>query len=301
MILLREYTSQKAVESFFDLLTVNFSSPNKRSVSTKTEIRNLELQPLGVSFFTRFPFLFYKGNLYLVNDGLFKYAFDYYIYDFLRDEAFTTEFGSRVEKYIELSLNDLKIDFIKEVHLKKILPIGSKVVDFYLEKENIFFECKATELQPYAAVNPTDDILFKSLKESLLKAYFKQLQTAARNLSANSEAWGIILTYKELFWSDFRDLYQIGVTQYGAINDHNPLPPENVFIIDLYTWNRILYILKNTKISLQTILRKAKENNSHFSTENLLFSMHLDSFCTQSNDSSSELTFLKEEAAMIEL
>ncbi|WP_461116994.1 hypothetical protein [Spirosoma jeollabukense] len=298
---LREYTSEKAVESFFDLLTVNFSSKDKRSISTKTEIRNLEIQPLGLSFFTRFPFLFYKGNCYLVNHGLLKYVLDYYIYDFLRDEDFTTEFGGRIEKYIELSLKDLNIVFKNETSLRKILGKGSNVVDFYLENENIFFECKATELQPYAAVNPTDTILFKSLKESLLKAYFKQLQTAARNLSPNTEAWGVILTYKELFWSDFRDLYQVGITQYGDIVGYNPLPPENVFIVDLYTWNRVLYILKHSNVSLQTILKKAKENNSHTSTEKLLFSMHLESFSIQSSDIEVELTFLKDEQAIIDL
>jgi len=298
---LREYTSEKAVETFFDLLTVNLSSNDKRSISTKTEIRNLEIQPLGLSFFTRFPFLFYKGNCYLVNHGLLNYALDYYIYDFLRDEDFTTEFGGRVEKYIELSLKELNVVFKNEASLRKMLGKGSNVVDFYLENENIFIECKATEVQPYAAVNPTDTVLFKSLKDSLLKAYFKQLQTAARSLSPNTEAWGIILTYKELFWSDFRDLYQVEITQYGDIVGYNPLPPENVFIIDLYTWNRILYILKHSNVSLQTILRKAKENNSHISTEKLLFSMHLESFLIQASDTEIELTFLKAEQTIIDL
>ncbi|PRY20396.1 hypothetical protein CLV58_1583 [Spirosoma oryzae] len=131
-------------------------------------------------------------------------------------------------------------------------------------------------MQPYASANPQDDLLLNSLKSSLLKAYFEQLQTVARLISPDKECWDIIITFKELFWSDFRDLYSIAVGQQDELAESIVLLPENVFIIDLYSWNRLLAFAKSARRSLSDILNTVRVANSSLVTRKLLFSMHLD-------------------------
>ena len=43
--------------------------------------------------------------------------------------------------------------------------------------------------------------------------------------------------------------------------DENPLPAENVFVIDISTWDKIVQILKYENITLFEILQKAKKLN----------------------------------------
>lgn len=291
---LSNLTSPQAVEAFFKLITVNLSTINQWDLSSRNEIKNLEFQPLGISAFTRNPLINYKGNLYLSHLGIFNYFADYFIYDYLRDDKFTTEFGSRLEKYIEFSLKRTNIDYKTEKELKKLLPKGSNVVDFYLEKDNIFIECKASDLQPYSSINPTDSQLVNSLKTSLIKAYFKQLQSVASALLPQQESWGIIITFKELFWSDYKDLYETGIAQNIENQEYKYLPPENVFIIDFYSWNRILLFRQLTGSSILSILKKVKESNNQLSTKKLLFSMHLESF-DWPDSQNDNLSFLEEE------
>jgi hypothetical protein len=148
------------------------------------------------TFFTIYPFLIFKGEIKLLHESVFNHFINYYIYDFLKaaDENFTTEFGSRFEKYVELSLKEVKLKFINENELKKRLKVKSNLVDFYLEAYNVYIECKAIELQPIPLVNPTDEILYNSLKESILKAYFKQLVNVSKSINRKKENWGLIIT-----------------------------------------------------------------------------------------------------------
>ena len=62
------------------------------------------------------------------------------------------------------------------------------------------------------------------------------------------------------------------------ILDDTILPPENVYIIDIYAWNEIVQIIKEKKATLLEILKKAKENNSKGETSKQLFEMHLDDY-----------------------
>lgn len=128
---------------------------------------------LETTFFIMFPFQRFKGKLKLVHRNVFKYTANYYIYDFLKnsDDKFTTEFGYRFEKYIELGLIEIGYSYATENQLKQKLPAKSKVVDYYLKDYQIFIECKAVELQTYPSINPTDELLYNALKDSILKAY----------------------------------------------------------------------------------------------------------------------------------
>jgi hypothetical protein len=292
-------TSEGSVSKFVDLLTLHPFNASNRIENFKHNIKKEEFQTMEMSFFTMSPFQLFEGNIRLIHPSIFKYTVNYFIYDFLKanDENFTTEFGNRLEKYVSLGLRELGIKSKPEAELKKILPPQSKLVDFYLPDENIYIEVKATELQAYTSVNPTDELLYSSLRTSIFKAYFEQIRVVSKQLSPDQENFGIIITYKEFFWSDFSKLYPIGKGKYEEEFDESHIPPENVFIIDIYTWNLIIHIVKNKKSTLLDVLRLAKSNNSKPQTEKQLFSMHLDDLRSDKLD----LTYLNEENSKFDI
>lgn len=297
--LIARITSENDVNCYLKLLTLNPNNVNESISAYRHKINNTDLQTMEMSFFTMFPFTIYRKKIKLVHPAVFYHSANYYIYDFLKsnDDFFTTEFGYRLEKYIEFGLKEIKATFQTETELKKILPPKSNLTDFYIKNENIFIESKASELQAHPYVNPTDELLYNSLKTSIFKAYFEQLVPVSKTLNPDKENWGIIITYKELFWSSFTNLFEIGKDKYDENDSFNHLPPENVFIIDIYTWDKIIQIVKDKKATLIEILRIAKFNNSKPQTSKMLFNMHLDIYELRNMD----LDYLKSELKELEL
>lgn len=293
-----QITSVEKIRNFLSLLTLNPNNINESISNFKHQIRREDLQTMEMSFFTMFPFQFHKGRIKLIHEKIYNHSVNYFIYEFLKtnDENFTTEFGYRLEKYIELGLKEVNLNFINEKKLKKILPPNSSLIDFKID-DNIFIEIKATDIQAYPNVNPTDDLIFGSLKSSIFKAYFEQLVPVSQHLNPETENWGLIITYKELYWSKFSDLFDIGKDKYDKTAVYNHLPPQNVFIIDLYTWDRVIQIIKDEKATLLEILQLAKANNSKFDTSKQLFGMHLDIFHPIKFD----LSYLKNEIESLDI
>lgn len=292
-----QLTSTEKVKSFLGLLVLNPADSNEKILNYKS-VRSEELQSMERTFLTLYPFQFFNNNVRLVHRSVFNYSAKYYVYDYLKinDPQFTTEFGLRFEKYVELGIQEISYRYLNETELEKILPLHSNIVDFQLTDYNVFIECKAIELQQYPSINPTDELLYSSLKDSILKAYFKQLLPVSKLLNGDGENWGIILTYKKLFWSHFVDLYQLGKDKF-EFNDNNHLPPENVFITDIYTWDRIVQIIKNDQATILDILNAAKANNSTMATKKQSFDMHLDIYHIKKYD----LTYLKDEIEKLKM
>lgn len=278
--LVSEMTSREKVMCFINLLTLNPNNAEESISNFRHKINKVDLQTMEMSFFTMFPFAVWNRKIKLVHSSVFKHTINYYIYDFLKsqDEKFTTDFGYRLEKYVELGLKEIKADYKTETELKKMLPAMSNLTDFFIENENIFIESKATEMQALPSVIPTDEFIFNALETSLFKAYFKQLVPVSKMLRPDKENWGIIVTYKELFWSHFTKLFEIGKDKYDLEQSYDHIPPQNVFIIDIYTWDKIIQIVKDKKATLLEILKKAKDNNSRPETSKQLFDMHLNDY-----------------------
>ena len=294
-----ELFGREKVLSYLKLLTLNPQNPVSDINVFKRGIQREDLQIVETTFFVMFPFQIVRDNVKLIHESVFKHTINYYIYDYLKstDDSFTTEFGYRLEKYVGLGLKEMKINFKNETELKKQLPKKSPIVDYFISEQNIYIECKATELQPYPSVNPLDDLLINSLKSSLFKAYFEQFIPVAKTVTPNTENWGIIITYKEFYWSTFTELYNIGKDQYSSANDFTFMPYDNVFIIDIYTWDKIVQIVKDKKATLLEILKVAKNNNSKQETSKQLFNMHLDIY----NIYTLDLDYLKDEHVLLDL
>lgn len=294
-----QLTDHNKVSKFIELIVLNPTESSKKINEYKRNVKREDLQSLETTFFTIYPFQLHSDKIKLVHESVLNHSLNYYIYDFLKsnDENFTTEFGNRFEKFIELGIRELNLNFLNEKQLKNKLKANSNLIDFYLIDFNIFIECKAIELQPIPLVNPTDEIIYNSLKESILKAYFKQLLNVSKTLNSDKENWGLIITYKELFWSRFNELFEIGKDKFENSKDSHFLPPENVFILDINSWNKMLQIIKDKKATLIEILEKARLNNSKNETRKQTFSMHLDEY----NSKPVNFTFLENEIQLLKI
>lgn len=276
------FRGEEKVTKFLKLLMIDPDNAEEKIKNAPYGLNKDELQSFERTFFTIYPLQLYKkSRIKVVHPAVMAHTMNHYIYDFLKREPnFPEEFGYRLEKYIALGLKEINVNFIPEVELKKRLPAHSKLVDFALDDDKILIECKAIELSPSTSVIPTVGLLYSGLKDSVIKAYVKQMLTVAPQLRnpTNEEFFGIILTYKEMYWSKFVDLYEVVKDQITEEHDTKILPPSNVFIIDLLTWDKIIQIVKDGKATLREILQKAKQNNSDPITSKLLFSMHLDEY-----------------------
>ncbi len=293
-----ELTDVDKVNKFLQLLVLDPVNPNEKIKAFKRNLKNEELQSMERTFFTLYPLQYFNGSIKIIHLSVFNYSLNYYIYDYLKsvDEKFTTEFGRRFEKYIEHGIKELQYEYITENELKKQLPKQSKLVDFIIDS-NILIECKAIELQAYTSVTPTDELIYNSLKDSLIKAYFQQLLSVSKIKNGDNENWGIILTYKKLYWSQFSDLYDIAQSKFDQNIETEHLPPENVFIIDIHTWDRIVNIINDEEKSLIEILKLAKQNNLNAATKKQSFDMHLDDF----ENNSLNLSYLKSEIEKLDI
>ncbi len=294
---LSSFIDYRNVIVFFKLLTLDPTDLEGQFSEFKRGARKEEYQPFEMTVFTKYPFHMLNGEIKLIHKSLLSYSSHYYIYDLMKahDSNFTTAFGDVVEKYVALGLDEINYTYKNEIEIKKILPNGSNLTDFFISDENIFIECKAIELPVLPSINPTDELIYSALEKSIFKAYSQQLLTVAKKLCPDKENWGIIVTYKEFYWSHFLDLFSL-FEEFKGHPDIHHLPPENVFIIDLFSWDKVIQVVKNGQATILEILMKAKHNNSTESTRNQLFSQHLNDYKIEHFD----LSYLKKELEMVD-
>ncbi len=277
-----ELSGREKMEKFIKLLLIDPDNANEKIKTAPYSFNNEQLQSFERTFFTIYPLLAYKKKfIKVIHPGVLAHTINHYVYDFLKREAsFPEEFGHRIEKYVALGLVEIDSNYISEAQLRKRFGRDANVVDFALEDERILIECKAIELSPSLSVMPTAKALYSGLKGSVIKAYTEQMLSIAEQLGAseNQEYYGIIITYKEMYWSKFEDLFEVIKEKLPAELKTKILSPTNVFIIDLPTWDKIVQIIKDKKATLRQILAKAKMNNTDAKTTKMLFEMHLDEY-----------------------
>jgi hypothetical protein len=203
-----------------------------------------------------------------------------------------------MEKYVELGLIEAKCQYISENDLRKIISKESKVVDFVVDN-SILIECKAIELPNRPSTLPNSLLFYNALKDSIVKAYAKQMLTVANNLQdAQQEIFGIIVTYKEFNVCNGLDIWDnlLKQTTFDYAKENNLrvdlLPPQNLYIMDITTWDKVIQVLKTTKISLLQILLKAKEADSIPQSKKGIFQFHLDQY----NIKKFDLSYLENES-----
>lgn len=280
--ILESFLGQPKTDLLVNLLTVSRESVKQILDEDSRGVKNYDLQIFETSFFCRRPFLLFRNNLAIPHRDILNHSIHYYIYEYMKnyDDRFSEEFGNRMEKYIELGLVENKIEHIRETGLKKILGKESKVVDFVVER-NVLIEAKAVELRPIVSVNPTDENLAKELSKNIVKAYAVQMLTVANTLQLSDEYFGIIITYKELYLGETIDIWEqfLRDETMKIIPDEKyleKLPADNLFFIDLATWDLMMQIVKSKGVAIGDILLKVRTERRTARLFSL--NMYLDSY-----------------------
>lgn len=283
-----QYGKQK-LQAFLDLLMICRENIHSVLESDKRNVRNYNLQPFETSIFTRKPLFLFRDKYYIPHKDVVKHTAKYFLYEFLKskEESFTTEFGIRMEKYLELGLRELNINYINETELKRTIGRNNNLVDFIVD-EQILIEAKAIEMKPYVGTNPTDELLANEFRQNITKAYAKQMLNVIKTMPNNTEYFGIIVTYKKLNLGNASDIWHQFLKEETLkiidIQTTYLLPIQNLFFIDLPTWDILMQVLKTESISLVQILKDVRQSDSEFKTKKEWFAMHLDKYNIQQLD-----------------
>lgn len=268
---------------FFALLTVSRNNIKQVIDEDKRLVKDYNHQIFEPSLFTRKPFLRIGDHIFVPYKDLFTITVNHFIYDYLknRDDRFTTELGARMERYVKLGISEVYTNYETENDLRRKLGKDERIVDFVVEG-TILIEVKAIELKPYIGINPTDDNLAQEFKGNIAKAYAQQMLNIAEKTQNGNEFFGMIITYKRLYVGNTTDLWDSFLKQetekLKTPLQISYLPIENVFLIDIRTWDKLIQILKDTKISLREILVKIRETDKNPTSKKNNFDMHLDDY-----------------------
>lgn len=267
------------IDNYLKLLSLFPTKIEQVIKSDNRLVKSYNLQPFEQSIFIRKPFLIFQNSLFLPYKKVLNHNFNHFIYEFLKikDEKFTTEFGIRMEKYVKLGLDEVKIDYLTEKQLEKKLGLKNNLVDFVTD--NILIEVKAIEMKPYSGVSPDDKTLAQEFRKSLVKAYAKQMINVANKLKTEKTFYGIIITYKKLFLGNSDDIWEQFLEE-ETLKIHNKdklkvLPHKNLFFIDIESWDYLIQLVKNKNYSITEVLDKIKETDSNPKTKKFNFSLHL--------------------------
>ncbi|CAM1345096.1 hypothetical protein [Tenacibaculum amylolyticum] len=282
--LLTTLYSENELKSYLDLLTVSKDNIHEILNEDNRVLKNYNLQTFEPSFFTRKPYFLHNKKLLIPHKDILHHNFNYFLYEFLKqkDENFTTEFGLRLEKYVQLGLDESKQNYVTENELKKQVGLKENLVDFIIS-DKVLIEVKAIESKPYVSANPTDKILGNEFRKNLVKAYIKQMVNVANNLKKQPEYFGIIITYKKLFLGTTQDIWnqflEEETLKKWKNNEHSIIPYSNLFVMDIYTWDKLIQVLQNnSNLTIETVLKKVRDDNSSEKTKKFHFSMHLDDY-----------------------
>jgi hypothetical protein len=273
------------VDSILKLFTVTRGNMRTLIAEDSRQSKDYNLQSFDVSFFTRRPIFLHNGVLIIPHKDILNHTMNHFVYDYMKnkDDRFCTELGARMEKYMQLGLTETDMRFQTENDLEKLLGRGKKVVDFLVE-DSVLVEAKAIELKPSTGINPSAYILGSELKQNIVKAYAHQMVSVANNLNTSSIKYGIIVTYKELYLGDSQDIWEQFLERGTQdllgeyLSQVSALPIENLFFMDLSTWDLLMSVIKRDKISLVELLEKVKNANANPKTKKFLFSMHLSEY-----------------------
>ncbi|MDW3211307.1 MAG: hypothetical protein R8N23_15635 [Reichenbachiella sp.] len=274
---------EKNAQKFIALLSITEQNA-KQAIENESKIRDYDLQVFEVSVFTKKPIIHLFGHSFIPHKSILNQTVNHFIYDFMKqnDPSFTEELGRRMEKYMELGLKDVNIKYETETDLKKKYGRAENVIDFILQDE-ILVEAKAIELKQYTNINPVSQLLSNELKSSIVKGYAKQLLTMANKLT-NKEYFGLIITYKRIYLGGPEDVWNLflkeAVTEIALEMDLDisRLPYQNLFILDIDTWDKLLQASKNRGAKISNILKKARKNNESAETKKFYFDLHLEEY-----------------------
>lgn len=201
--------------------------------------------------------------------------------------AFMQKFGPIFEKYVGRCLTEANLAFETEKELTSRLPGNSKIIDFLISEAdcNILIDAKGVEPSTLGRV-ATDVIqVYRSLKESAMKAIVQGMQTAQRLTPAqgqiNKESYLIVVTFEPLYLGCSSELGAtfgtvLTSTIQREIGATLPFPLENVFFLSIAEFEMLLQAVRSGATTIPQALRFAKTADANPRTQRFNFGMHLD-------------------------
>ena len=238
---------------FIESISINVDD----SFSAKERLKNISAikNPLYQIFdqfkFSLYPIIKIDGAYRVIHRQLLDICFKYNIYDNMKSaygNDFTQEFGRQIERYVRLGLDELSEKYSTDNEKKKF----NNSPDFVVT-DNVIIECKGIETPVVVSVNPTTQNLERYLKDSIYKAFEKQILEAAKNIDSN-RLFGVVITYKETNMGFGRRCAR----KLFKDDSSNPLikyiKSDDIFVLAIEEWDIILNACKNHKLTLHEIL-----------------------------------------------
>lgn len=276
----------RVIRNFISSLTISEKNIHAILKNRKESILDGNLHVFQVTPFARRPFLFFNDKYLLPVRHLLNYASNHFLFDFLKsdlDNDCSVAFGKSFEEYVRKGIEEAELEFLDENDLRKRIGNSENVVDFVLN-ENILIEVKSVALGQYSSVSQDTQRISRELKGSVSKAYSKQMMNVANKLKNSSEYFGIVISYKELLlgnstdmWEDFLKERTEKFCQKHGLNKLL-LPCENLFFMDIRTWDRLLKVTIERNISIQSVLKNVRAADKDTQTKTFLFDQHLDKY-----------------------
>jgi|APLak6261669087_1056070.scaffolds.fasta_scaffold00045_12 hypothetical protein len=241
------------------------------------------------------------GSFVVISPTLLMRSLESAVYRTLRrndPSAFGPRFGPVFERYVGRVLDSAKVDYFDETRLQGLLPGTGKCVDFLIHEADatILIDAKGIELSALGRVSQTGELLFRTIKDSAVKAIEQGMETLRRihALPADSaiadrddEKFVIVVTFDDLFLGsnyEFGALFGSALVprlqnQFGGTL---PLPMEHVFFLSIDEFERLLVRLEGGANTIGSILRHARSNDADGRTRKFHFIQHLESIAKQS-------------------
>jgi len=250
---IEHFKGEEIAAKYLNAISITDSKPLKEQFVKASKVESGIYKMFDFSYLITKPIFHIKNVYRIYTKQIFYNSLKYFVYNSLKNQkGFGETFGKICfENYIELGLKDRQIEYKKENQIQKFLPKGSKSVDFIIEDE-IFVECKATELVAHSAIRPTDESLKKSLKSSIIKGFKQIIETS--NKLKKKDCIGIIVTYKNvrLDGGDALDEILTDRFQWFCEEELKVLKRENFFIFSIDDWD---LIVSSVDVNLKEIIK----------------------------------------------
>lgn len=276
------------------VLFLKYFSVDAQDISKYREIlfptKNYYTEIFDKSPFSSKPFVVsVEGNLHLWSIAMLNEIIEFGIYNILKgfdSSKFGTEFGPIFESYIRSQLSDFNLPFTDEKELRN--QGFRKQVDFVLDGYSglVLIETKAVEASRLSQINPLDEIMANSYKDSIIKALYQAhvVFTQYTEIGKKKNPFLLVVSYKELYLGNGESVWDEFISKtLSEVYDLNEfaIPIENIFFISADGFDKLLICARGKIDCIVEVLEKIVEKKRDVKKKRFVFSQYLNGLGTE--------------------
>lgn len=280
---------EETVRKFFSVVSLDLGGA-KRYIRDYTHPKaSIDFQLNEHTPLERYPFFKINDRYIPYSARLLDNSYMNNAYDIFKqyNSDFSNTFGEIFEDYVGKGIEYACSDFMRENEIKRWLPRGSKVADFFIKESNaaILVDAKSTELNPIVRVRQTKELYLSNLRSTIISGVIQLIVTAYHlrqtpHIADNDAIFGIVVTFKEYligdgkkFWNDIiGETVEAELQKLGIIN---PILPENFFFVSIEDFDYLVAGTKERGKSLSEALAEIVLRNKSPETSSLMLKQHL--------------------------